>query len=111
MRLLRKSAVGAGGVAIGTAFGVAVGSALVKLSDLDRAAASAITVKSGATAFATGTITDQFDRVNLNARAIWEWMARGDEEKIEVPAGGIFGINILVSVASIVITVTVWFEE
>jgi hypothetical protein len=75
------------------------------------AAVSTAKVKSGTTAYPVGTVTNTYDQVNVNGRAIWEWIPRGNEEYIDSGTTGLLAVVAKVSSASIVLNVTVEFEE
>jgi len=101
IRVVRKSAAGTGGVA---------GSA-VKRHPTDRAASITPQIKSGTTAFTTGTVTDVLIDVCINARGVFEWTARDDDDMIETAAAGSIGILIRESAASIICNVEAdWVE-
>lgn len=100
-QILRKSAVGAGGVA-GTE---------VEKDPLGPPPLVVATIKSGATAVAVGTVVDTVDEFSMNGRAIYEWVPRTDAEKITSTSGEIIGINLEADVVSLLIDVTVEWEE
>ena len=83
----------------------------VKKRQLAPAATSAAKVKATTTAMALGAGASTIDQFDLNGRAIFEWIPRGNEEFIESASGGYLAIGIKVSSASIVLDVTVEFEE
>lgn len=101
-KICRKSASGSGGVA-GTE---------VLLDPVNLAAQAATTIKTGTTAFGAGTITDTIDdAIQFNSRGTYEWVARDEDEKIKSAAGGIIGINIFNSAASIAFAMYAVWEE
>lgn len=104
VKICRKSASGAGTTAAGTE---------VCLDGTHTAAAqAATTIKSGTNTFAAGTITDTIDdAIQFNSRGVFEWVARDENEKIKSAAGGIIGINIFNSAASIATAVYAVWEE
>lgn len=97
----RTSAAGATGVAY----------TATKADAQMRANASAVTVKNGATAFTVGTLVDTPRRVNVNGRAIYEWVPRNAQEEIVVVGGNRFAVGIACSAASVTHGVTVEWEE
>jgi hypothetical protein len=101
IRLLRNSAAGSTGVAY------------TPLKKRQGAPGSAATcnVKNTTSAFSVGTNVDNPDRVDVNGRAIWEWIPRGSEEFIETGSNGYFAVGIKCSTASVVHDVTVEWEE
>lgn len=101
VQVLRKSAIGAGSVA-GTE---------VRKDPLAPAPLVVATIKSGATNYAVGTIVDTLDEFSMNGRAIYEWVPRSDDEMITSASGDIIGINIECDTASILVDVTVEWEE
>ena len=103
VRLLRKSAQGATGVA-----GLAV-----KADSGSRASSVTLTtaVKNGTTAMTAGTITDIIDGMNLNGRAIWEWIPRNAAEELYIAGAIIFGVNIACSAASVIHRVSVLWDD
>ena len=102
IKLLRKSATGAGTTAAMTE---------VKKDPLAPAATAVGTLKSGTNTWAAGTVTDTIDEIQVNTRGIWEWVARDDQDYIVLESGGLFGVNLLVSSASIICKVTLeWIE-
>lgn len=103
VKIARKSATGSGGVA---------GTEVCLDGTHTAAAAAATTIKTGTTAFGAGTITDTIDdAIQFNSRGTWEWIARDDNEKIKSAAGGIIGINLFNSAASIASAVYAVWEE
>ncbi len=101
VRSLRKSASGAGGVA-GT---------IQKVDSGSRATSASTTIKSGATAFAAGTITDELQSVTVNTRSLREWVAFAPEEEFYIAGAAIFGVNLLSTIASLVFTVNVIWDD
>jgi hypothetical protein len=101
VRLLRNSAAGSGG------------GAYTPLKKRQLAPASTVTcnVKQTTSAFSVGSNTDVPDRVNVNGRAIWEWIPRGSEEFIETASAAYFAVGIACSAASKKVDVTVEWEE
>jgi hypothetical protein len=100
--MCRKSATGAGTTAALTE---------VKKDPLSPAALAVGTIKSTTNTWAAGTKTDTVDDVAVNTRGIFEWVARDDQDYIVTDSGGIFGVNLFVSIASIKCKVTVeWIE-
>lgn len=75
------------------------------------AATTVCTVKNGTTALALGGTPVTIEQVNMNGRAIWEWIPRGNEEYIDSGSAGIITIAIKCSTASIILDVTTEFEE
>lgn len=75
------------------------------------AATTACTVKTTTTALALGGTPATLEQVDVNGRSVWEWVPRGDEEYIDSGSAGIITIAIKVSAVSIVLDVTVEFEE
>lgn len=97
----RVSAAGATGVAY----------TATKADAQMRANVSTATVKNGATAFTVGTLVDTPRRVNINGRAIYEWVPRNAQEEIVVIGGNRFVVGIACSAVSVVHGVTVEWEE
>ena len=77
------------------------------------ASASTIGWKFGTLAFTTGTITNTYDQVNFNGRAVYEWIPRGNEEFLDpgITTAGIFFVVLKVSSASVVCNVSVQYQE
>lgn len=101
IKIFRKTAIGAGSTT-GT---------IVRKDPLAPASTSAATIKNGTSTYAAGTTTDLVDEAQVNARGIYEWVARDDSDMITAASGGIIGVNILNNTASIVIKVTIeWIE-
>lgn len=100
-RILRKSAIGAGSAA-GTE---------VQARPLSPAPVSVATIKNAAVAYAAGTVTDILDDQSMNARSVVELVPREGREFWETDAAQIVGVNILSSVASLLVDVTVTWEE
>jgi len=76
-----------------------------------RTPASTTNIKNGATAFTVGTLVDTPRRVNINGRAIYEWVPRNAQEEIVVVGGNRFALTITCSAASVIHGVTVEWEE
>jgi hypothetical protein len=76
------------------------------------AAAATVKIKSGTTALALGTTNvETVDIIGPNGRALWEWVARDDDDMIQVKAAGLFAVVIASPVASQKFSVTVeWVE-
>lgn len=74
-------------------------------------------VKNGITAFSVGSTLSIFDQVNINGRAIWEWVPRSEDEKYDsntaqgTAAKGYIAIACSVSAASVVLNVTAEIQE
>lgn len=101
IKIFRKTAIGAG----------SIGGTEIKKNPLSATPQVIATVKNGTSTYAVGTTTDLIDEVQVNARGIWEWVARDDDDMIVPVAGDFIGVNILCSSASIVIKVTMeWIE-
>lgn len=103
IRMVRKSAAGAGGVA-GTK---------VKIDIMSPAAAATCNVKTGTTNFTTGTVTDQLDIIIMNTRGIFEWIPRDQEELISTDgtATTIFSVLLQSPVATEKYQVSVYWAE
>lgn len=104
IRVLRKSASGAGGIS-GTA---------VRRDPEARATGATVTIKNGTTAFGAGTVTDVLDRWDLNGRTTWRWVPPSWDSTMEwglAAAAQIFGINVINNTASIVMTICVVWDE
>lgn len=84
---------------------------IAKNANLAAASASA-KVKSGTTALALGTTNVQtVDLISVNGRALYEFLARDEEDYIVVKPASCFGVVIKSSVVSQLFTVTVeWVE-
>jgi hypothetical protein len=76
------------------------------------AAAATVKIKSGTTALALGTTNvETVDIIGPNGRALWEWVARDDDDMIQVKAAGLFAVVLASPVASQKFSVTVeWVE-
>lgn len=96
IRILRKSASGAGSAA-GTA---------VPNRALAPTATVGVKVKNGTSTFATGTITATIEEIELNGRATLDFPC-----EYETATAGIIGINVLRSDTSVITSVTVEWEE
>lgn len=83
----------------------------VKRNATSSAAASTVKVKNGTTAFSLGTTTTLIDQIAVNGRAIFEWVARDDDDMIITAPGEFFAIVIASAVVSQLFTVTVDFVE
>lgn len=97
----RVSAAGATGTA---------GTAVRKDAQM-RTSSSTVTVKNGATAFTVGTLVDTPYAVNLNGRATYEWIPRNYMEEIVVVGANRFALGIICSVASVLVTADVEWED
>jgi hypothetical protein len=106
VRCLRKSASGAGGVA-----GVAATNGPFRVDSGSRATSATLTVKSAATAFAVGTITDELENVTVNTRSLRERVAFAPEEEWYIAGGAIFGVNLLCTIVSLVFLVNVVADD
>lgn len=102
VKIARKSAIGAGSTA----------ATEVKKNPLDPAPLVVATMKNTTSTYAAGTITDTIDdAINFNARGMYEWVARDDQDMIVSASAGIIGVNIFVSAVSILVNVTMeWME-
>ena len=100
---LMRWTTGTGGA--GTAF------TPVKRNATSVAAGSAVKIKNGATALALGTTTQIVDQFAPNGRALFEWIARDDDDMIATAPGEYFAVVISSSVISQLFTVTVDFME
>jgi len=94
-----------GSVTAGTAF------TPVKRNATSVAAISTVKIKAGTTAFALGTTTEIVDQIPINGRAIFEWIARDDDDMIVTKPGEYFAVVIASAVVSQLFTVTVDFLE
>jgi hypothetical protein len=101
VRLLRNSGAGSGGTSYTP----------LKKRQLSPSSTATCNVKNGTSAFSVGSNTDCPDRVNVNGRAIWEWIPRGNEEFTETASGAYFAVGIACSSASIKHDVTAEWEE
>lgn len=71
-----------------------------------------IKVKNGTTALAIGSGTVQIlDEISVNGRAVYEFLARDDDDMWSPPTSGCFAVALICSVASQVFNVTVDWEE
>ena len=84
---------------------------IVKNANLP-AATSTGKVKTGTTALALGTTNVQtVDLISVNGRALYEWLARDEEDYIVVKPASCFAVVLQSSVVSQLFTVTVeWVE-
>lgn len=72
------------------------------------ASGATVKIKSGSTACALGTGTVTIvDLISVNGRALYEWLARDDDDMIVTKAGGFFCVALQSAVASQLFTVTV----
>jgi hypothetical protein len=76
-----------------------------------RVPVSATNIKNAATAFSVGTAVDIPRRVNLNGRAIYEWVPRNSMEEIVAVGGNRFCVGIACSAVGIIHSVTCEWEE
>lgn len=83
----------------------------IKKKLLSPAATTTCKVKNAATAFTLGSITSTYHQDNVNCRAIWEWIPRGDEELISSGSAGIIAILGKCSAVSTIFSVVAEFEE
>jgi hypothetical protein len=83
----------------------------VKKRVLAPTATTTVKVKNGSTAFTLGTPTATFHQDNVNGRAIWEWIPRGNEEYIDSGSAGIVAIIVKCSGTSTTINVVAEWEE
>jgi hypothetical protein len=75
------------------------------------AAVSTAKIKATTTAFALGTTTEIVDQIPINGRAIYEWIARDDDDMIVTKPGEYFAVVISSAVVSQAFTITVDFLE
>lgn len=76
------------------------------------AAVSTVKIKSGTTALALGTINiETIDIIGPNGRALYEWLARDDQDKIVVKPASLFAVVLSSAVISQKFTVSVDIEE
>lgn len=105
IRLVRKTAGGATGTA-GTA---------VRMNQQSRTSGATVTIKNTTTAFTTATLGDIVDSAVVNGRAIYEWVARDDDDMIithpTLASGGMFAILITSAVASQVFDISCFWDE
>lgn len=94
-----------GSVTAGTAF------TPVKRNGTSVVAISTVKIKATTTAFALGTTQDIVDQIPINGRAIYEWIARDDDDMIVTKPGEYFAVVISSAVVSQAFTVTVDFLE
>lgn len=103
--IVRKTAGGATGTS-GTA---------VKLNVMGAASGATVTVKNGTSAFTTATIQNTIDTAVVNGRAIFEWVARDEDDfvrnHITLGSGGMIGILIQSAVVSQKFQVTAYWVE
>jgi hypothetical protein len=92
---------------------VTAGSAFtpVKRNATSVVAISTVKIKATTTAFALGTTTEIVDQIPINGRAIYEWIARDDDDMIVTKPGEYFAVVIASAVVSQAFTVTVDFLE
>lgn len=74
-------------------------------------ATSTVKIKNGTTNFSYGTTGNSLWQTDVNGRAVWAWIPRGNEEYIDSGAAGIVAISVAVSGASQVINVNAEIEE
>jgi len=95
-----------------SAAGGASGNMWTARSALAQNAGSTAKVKTGTTACVIGTGSVQvLDQVVIPGRAVFEWIARDDEDMYISPTAGCFAIAIACSVASQIFTMTVDYQE
>ena len=97
----RVSAAGATGAA-GTA---------VRRDAQMRVSSSTVVVKNAAVAFTVGTLVDTPYVANLNGRATYEWIPRNYMEELVVVGANRFVVGLICSVVSVIVTVTVEWED
>ncbi len=100
-RIVKLSAVGASASA-GTS---------VQKRPTSPTATSTVKVKNSTNAFYLGSVTSTFWQTNVNGRAVWAWIPRGNEEYIDSGSAGIIAVVAKVSSASIVLNVNAEYEE
>jgi len=83
----------------------------VKRNGTSVVAISTVKIKATTTAFALGTTQDIVDQIPINGRAIYEWIARDDDDMIVTKPGEYFAVVISSAVVSQAFTVTVDFLE
>lgn len=102
LKIARKSAIGSGSTT----------ATENKLDPLSPAAQAVATIKNGTTAYGAGTITDTLDdAIQFNSRGLWEWVARDEEDMFVSDSGGIIGVNIFDSAASIAFALALYWKE
>ncbi len=76
------------------------------------AATATTKVKAGATALALGTTNVTIiDLISVNGRALYEWLARDDDDMFVTKTAGFFAVVLQSAVASQLFTVTIdWVE-
>jgi hypothetical protein len=74
-------------------------------------ALSTVKIKATTTAFALGGTTEIVDQISLNGRAVFEWIARDDDDMIVTKLGEYFAVVISSAVASQLFTITCDFVE
>ena len=102
-RLLRTTTAGATGT----------GGTVVKKKPGTRASGVTANVKNGTAAFTVGTVGDIFDQGSLNARAVYEWVPRGDEEVVEMTGDATNRLVLAIksSVASLVLDIFLEYKD
>jgi len=75
------------------------------------AATSAAKVKNGTAAFTLGSVSATLDQIDVNTRAIWEWVPAEERDFYDSGSAGILALLIKCSMASVVIDATFEFEE
>lgn len=83
----------------------------VKRNGTSVAAVSTVKIKNGTTAFALGTTTEIVDQIAPNGRALYEWIARDDDDMIVTKPGEYFAVVISSPIASQTFTVSCDFME
>ncbi len=105
INIVRKTAGGATGTA-GT---------IVRMNIMGGAPAATCNVKNTTSAFTTATTQAIIDTAVVNGRAIYEWVARDEDDiirnHITLGSGGMLGITIASSVVSQKFQVTVYYVE
>lgn len=105
LSIVRKTAGGATGT----------GGTAVRMNKMGAAAGATVTVKNGTSAFTTATIDQTIDTAVVNGRAIFEWVARDEDDiyrnHITLGSGGMLGVTIASPVASQKFQVTVYYVE
>lgn len=105
VRLVRKTAGGATGT----------GGTIVRMNQEGRTSGATVNVKNGTSAFTTATLGDVVDTGVFNHRAIFEWIARDEDDKIKIHptlgSGGMFAVLVQSPTVSEKFQVSVWWEE
>lgn len=95
-----------------TTAGTSAAFTAIKRNANQGAASTTVKTKTGTTALALGTTNvETLDIISPNGRALYEWLARDDDDMIQVKPASFFGVVLASAVVSQKFTVSVdWVE-